>query len=109
MKKKYVPTKKVIKFVNEQPEGIQNGYLQIVNMLEKAGYLVEPFGKKLEKDLFEIRVRHEQNIRIFYFYHVDDIVYGVHGFVKKTQQTPTCELKTARKIIKLIKRGDYNE
>lgn len=109
MKKIYVPVNKLIHFIDKQPESVKNEYLKIVDLLEKNGFLVEPYGKRLEKDLFEIRIRHGKNIRIFYFYHVDNIVFGVHGFVKKTQQTPRHEIKTAKKIIKSIKGGKYNE
>lgn len=67
MKKTYVPTDKVVNFIARQPENIRKEYLRIVDMLETNGFLVEPFGKRLEKDLFEIRVRHEKNIRSFTF------------------------------------------
>jgi len=70
---------------------------------------VEPFGKKLDKNLFEIRIRRGGQIRILYFYHEKDLVVGVHGFVKKSQKTPQKELKQALRVMNSIKRGEYEE
>lgn len=84
-------------------------YQAIVDRLEIDGFLVEPYGKKLEPDLFEIRVRAGKQIRVFYFYHEGDTVFGVHAFVKKTQRMPLHELKQARRVIGQIKRGGYAE
>lgn len=109
MKKTYVALKRVRDFIDQQPEGTRYEYQKIVDQLIKEGFLIEPYGKKLEKDLFEIRVRHENNIRVFYFYHEFDIVYAVHGFIKKTFHTPHHEMRKARKIIKQIKGGIYAE
>ena len=105
MKKKYVPLPKVREFVADMPEDVQEEYRLIVAMLEREGWLVEPYGKKVDKDLFEIRVRGSQNMRILYFYYVDNLVLGVHGFVKKTQKMPKHEKKQAEKIIRKIKGG----
>ena len=108
-KKHYMAVKSVREFISEQPEESKAEYLNIVDRLEQDGYLVEPYAKKLEMDLFEIRVRRGRQIRVFYFYHEDDQVFGVHAFVKKTQKTPRHEIKQARKVVQLIKRGNYNE
>lgn len=108
-KKTYIALTKVREFIDAQPANCQMEYQAIVDRLETDGFLVEPYGKKLEPDLFEIRVRSGRQIRVFYFYHTGDIVFGVHAFAKKTQRTPDHELKQARRIIRRIKRGDYDE
>lgn len=108
-KKHYLAVKKVRDFVKKQPDESQAEYLSIVDRLELDGYLVEPYAKKLEADLFEIRVRRGRQIRVFYFYHEDNLVFGVHAFVKKAQRTPLKELRLARKMVQLIKRGEYDE
>ncbi len=100
---------KVRKFIEAQPAGCQVEYQAIVDRLEADGFLVEPYGKKLEPELFEMRIRSGRQIRVFYFYHAGDIVFGIHAFAKKTQRTPAHELKQARRIIKMIKQGDYYE
>lgn len=66
-KKSYVAVKKVREFIDRQPDEVQAEYLKIVEQLEKDGRLIEPFGKKLDSDLFEIRVRRGKQIRVLYF------------------------------------------
>ncbi len=108
-KKKYIGVKKVREFISNQPEISQAEYQNIIQELEYAGRLIEPFGKRLEKDLFKIRVRRGKNIRVFYFYTDDDYIFGVHAFIKKSQKTPIKEIKKDKKIIKEIKQGIYHE
>ncbi len=101
--------KKVRSFVDQQPESVQAEYLKLVERLESDGRLVEPYGKKLDKGLFEMRIRRGGQIRILYFYQEKEFVIGVHGFVKKTQKAPQKELKQAFKVMGMIKRGEYDE
>jgi len=92
-----------------QSDEVQAEYLKIVEQLEQDGRLVEPFGKKMDKGLFEMRIRKGGQVRILYFYQEKEYVVGVHGFVKKTQKTPQRELKQAMRVMNMIKRGEYNE
>jgi phage-related protein len=108
-KKTYLGLKKVREFVASLPENAQAEYENIINALEKDGFIIEPFAKKLEKNLFEMRIRKGTQVRVFYFYDEDDYIFGVHAFIKKTQKTPKQELKKARKIVSMIKTGEYNE
>ncbi len=108
-KKKYIAVKKVRQFVESQSNEVQAEYLKISEQLEKDGRLVEPFGKKLDKNLFEMRIRRGGQVRILYFYHEREYVIGVHGFTKKTQKTPQKELKQAMRVMGLLKRGEYDE
>ena len=53
--------------------------------------------KSLEQGLWEIRSRlSDRSVRIF-FTRKDNLMVLLHGFVKKTQEIPKGELKTARK------------
>ncbi|HKL21802.1 MAG TPA: type II toxin-antitoxin system RelE/ParE family toxin [Tichowtungia sp.] len=108
-KKNYMAVKKVRNFIDRQPDEVQAEYLKIVEQLERDGRLIEPFGKKIDKDVFEIRVRRGKQVRVLYFYFTDDLVIGVHGFVKKTQKTPQTEIKQARRVMGRIQRGEYEE
>ena len=108
-KKTYIAVEKVRRFIDQQSDVVQAEYLKIVEQLETDGRLAEPYGKKLDKGLFEIRIRRGGQTRILYFYHENEYVVGVHGFVKKTQKTPQKELKQAFKIMGMIKRGEYDE
>jgi phage-related protein len=104
-----MPVRKVLEFIASQPEECQAQYLAIIERLEQDGFLIEPFAKKIEKDLFEMRVRRGRQIRVFYYYDTGDTVIGIHAFVKKTQKTPEKELRQARKVISAIKNGVYHE
>src|SRR3989344_5051017 len=66
-----------------------------VDLLKDNGpFLGMPYSKKLTKDLYELRVRGKQEIRIIYGF-VGKTVYLLHAFVKKTQKTPIKEIETA--------------
>jgi hypothetical protein len=67
-KKSYIAVKKVREFIDQQPDEVQAEYLKIVEQLEKDGRLIEPFGKKLDSDLFEIRVRRTGSRALFLLY-----------------------------------------
>lgn len=108
-KKIYMAVKKVRQFIDRQSDEVQVEYVKIVEQLEQDGRLVEPYGKKLDKGLFEMRIRRGGQFRVLYFYQDKEYVVGVHGFVKKTQKTPQKELKQAFKMMGMIKRGEYNE
>ena len=108
-RKTYMAVKKVRQFIDSQSDDVQAEYLKIVEQLEKDGRLVEPYGKKLDKGLFEMRIRRGGHVRILYFYHEKEFVIGVHGFVKKTQKTPQKELKQAMRVMGMIKRGEHDE
>lgn len=68
--------------------------------LEASGRLEYPFAEKVDKNLFEIRIRKGGNGREFYCYDDGEYVWLLNGFEKKTQKTPTREIKLAHKIMK---------
>lgn len=109
MKKVYLATKQVREFIADQPDETQAEYLKIAERLEQDGYLIEPFAKKLNSQLFEFRIRRGQQVRVFYCYQGKDYVIGLHGFVKKTQHTPQRELEQAMRVLRKIKGGEYEE
>ncbi len=108
-KKRYAAVKKVREFIDQQADEVQAEYVKIVEILEAEGRLIEPFGKKIDRDLFEIRMRRGKQVRVLYFYFSDDLVIGVHGFVKKSQKTPPNEIKQAKRVMTRIKRGEYED
>ena len=55
-----------------------------------------PVVRKLETGLWEVRSRTKSGIARILFTVVDDTMILLHGFVKKSQKTPTQELETAR-------------
>lgn len=74
-----------------------------INLLEKHGSLLRmPYSKKLTKNLYELRTRGKQEVRIIYGF-IDKEIYLLHSFLKKTQQTPIREIETANKRFKGLK------
>lgn len=55
-----------------------------------------PHVKKLTgTPLWEIRILGQDNIRVFYASVLTNSIVVLHGFIKKSQKTPTRELETA--------------
>ncbi|MDP2585681.1 MAG: type II toxin-antitoxin system RelE/ParE family toxin, partial [Candidatus Levybacteria bacterium] len=60
-----------------------------------------PYSKSLGNNLFELRVRGQREIRIFYtFYNGEAIL--LHAFIKKTQNTPFREIESAKIKLKAL-------
>ena len=75
--------------------------LHEIDLLGQSAYdLREPYVKHWEGDLWELRVRFSTNsYRIFYCIKNGRIIL-LHGFKKKTQRTPSLEIKIARQRYK---------
>ena len=66
--------------------------IRTVDLLEKFEHkLGLPHSKKVSKDLFELRIRGKQEIRLFYCFH-NKSIHLLNGFVKKSQKIPKKEL-----------------
>ena len=71
--------------------------LRQINLLETYGTdLGMPHAKPLGGGLIELRIRGKREVRIFYVFAKGRNIYLLHGFIKKTQQTPKKELDIAR-------------
>ncbi len=69
--------------------------LRTIDLLERFGYqLSMPHSKKITDNLFELRVRGQQEVRIFYCFH-QGRAHLLSGFVKKSQKTPRTEIDKA--------------
>ncbi len=99
-----------IRFLNKQIEAfIENlekpfiaKVLRTLDLLEKFGNnLGMPHCKKIDKDLFELRIRGKKEIRIFYCFHKNIIVL-LHAFIKKTQKIPKVNILLAKKRLHSI-------
>ena len=94
--------KPVEEFIKSLEESAIAKVGQEIDLLGKHGpYLAMPHSKKLNNDLYELRIRGRQEIRILYAFAKKDI-YLLHAFKKKTQKTPRKEIETARKRLDLI-------
>ena len=76
--------------------------LRTIDLLEHFGHrLSMPHSKKIIESLFELRIRGNQEVRIFYTFKRGSAIL-LHGFIKKSQKTPKKEIKTAMKKLRLI-------
>ena len=55
-----------------------------------------PLVRKMESDLWEVRIDLRQRIARVLFTVIDDQMVLLHGFIKKSQETPQSDLKLAR-------------
>ena len=79
----------------QQPQAIAK-IAHLIDLLSIHGaFLGMPHAKKLETNLYELRVRGKEEIRIIYGFK-EKIIYLIHGFKKQKQKTPQKEIKTAR-------------
>lgn len=82
-----------------------------IELLEKFGInLTMPHVKPMKgryKGLWELRVKFASDIsRIFYFMPVGDTFVLLHGFVKKTDDTPPEELEIAKRYMDEYRKDD---
>lgn len=97
----------VLAEVEGWPAGINASFTRIAEqMVESGPNLGLPYTRPFGNGLFEIRAKGAEGIgRAFFCALVDRRIVILHGFIKKTQQTPPRELKTARKRLKEVQRG----
>jgi len=74
--------------------------LHTVDLLEKFGNRLQlPHSKPVGNGLFELRIRGNKEIRIFYGYHNNKAAL-LHGIVKKSRRIPRQEFNTALRELK---------
>ncbi len=94
-----IPLKKIL---HSLPEKHRAKAYWIIELLKEYGTeLREPYTKSISgekyKNLWELRVKFAGDIsRIFYFSAVGNIFILLHGFIKKTNETPKKELEIAK-------------
>ena len=86
------------------PAGIQACFTRIAERMADHGpNLGMPYTRSFGDGLFEIRARGTEGIgRAFFCLLVGKRIVILHGFIKKTQDTPAQELKLARKRMKEV-------
>ncbi len=92
----------VQKFVRGLEKPTISKYTRLTDLLEKFGsQLPMPYSKKINNQLFELRIRGQQEVRIFYTTYKGQSIL-LHGFIKKTQKTPAREIETAMMKLKVL-------
>jgi len=85
----------VKEFIEAQNLPIRAKIGKSIGLLRSYGpYLKPPQMKKLQRDLFELRVSGKVAIRIFYSV-IKREFYLLHAFKKKSEKTPAKEIKIA--------------
>ena len=89
-------------FIREQDETTYAKILHSILLLKNGGPFLKPsYTKKLKPKLYELRIPGKIAARIFYTMKGGEY-YLMHAFKKKTQKTPTKEIKTALDRMKEI-------
>lgn len=99
------PYEDVEQFILELPPSLAAKYFRLTDlMLEFGSNLGMPHSKAMSDGLFELRVKGKDGIaRIFYCTLMGKRIVMLHGFIKKSQKTPTKELKIARHRLSEVK------
>ena len=97
--------KKVEKQLLAWPDKLLANYLRIIDMIEINGPdLGLPFTRAMGGGLFEIRAKSHYGIgRAFFCILTNKEIIILHSFIKKTEKTPSKELKIAQKRMKEVK------
>ncbi|MBI3525677.1 MAG: type II toxin-antitoxin system RelE/ParE family toxin [Betaproteobacteria bacterium] len=97
----------VLAEVEGWPAGINASFTRIAEqMVESGPNLGLPYTRPFGDGLFEIRAKGEEGIgRAFFCTLVGRRIVILHGFIKRTRQTPPKELRTARKRLKEMQHG----
>lgn len=96
---------RVLAEIESWPVDVLANYTRLIELLIKHGpNLRLPHSRAFGDGLFELRPRGRFGIgRAFYCFVKGRNIVIVHAFIKKTQQTPSKELTTARKRAKEVK------
>ena len=82
-------------FIEQQDEATYAKVLHSIRLLINNGpYLKPPYVKKLQNQLYELRISGKIAVRIFYTMRNNEY-YLLHALKKKSQKTPAKEIKTA--------------
>ncbi len=87
------------------PSGLLARYIHLTDrMIDFGPNLGTPHTRAMEKGLFELRIKAAEGIaRVFYFVKIGQRIVMLHQFVKKSQKTPSKELKIANRRMKEMK------
>lgn len=91
-------------FLDSLPGKVVQKITWVLEILESRGMLPTTYFKKLvNTEIWECRIQQGSNIyRIFCFFDKGSIIILTHGLIKKTQKTPSDEIKRAEDY-----RNDY--
>jgi hypothetical protein len=88
----------VAEFLDSLDHKMNAKLIGLMELLEEKGTeLREPYSAPLGDGIFELRCKLGSNItRALYFFYIGKHIVVTNGFVKKTQKTPSAEIKLAK-------------
>ena len=95
-------TPDIEKFIESLDDDTIVKVVRTIELLKTFGHDISmPYSKKITANIFELRIRGRQEVRIFYTFYKNSACL-LHGFVKKTPKIPAKELKTAQIKLRLL-------
>lgn len=94
-------------FFKQQPQKVRDKIIKVLDIIEQIDRIPLTYLKYIEgtNGLFEVRVQLGNNIfRIFCFFDGNKLVVLLSGFQKKTQKTPSEEIKRAERLMTALLR-----
>jgi len=95
MKKIVVYDRGALKELKKFNDSVRKDFVGLVETLSTEGRLNFPEGKRINRELFEIRVKRGGEYRSIYAYIFGDKIIILLFFQKKTQRTPLKIIKTS--------------
>ena len=105
-----VPVRSFIKEFNKKSRAKIGRY---IDLLEQHGPdLPRPYADHVRDKIRELRIRlTDGNVRIFYFFFIEQSIVLLHSFKKKTQELPEREIEQAEKnmndFIERYQQGEF--
>lgn len=88
-------------FIGSLEKQTRSRVYQTIDLFDEPGHRMGlPHSKKITRNLFELRVRSQQEVRIFYSYKNSQVIL-LHGFIKQSQKLPKKEINLAIQRLKL--------
>ncbi len=91
--------KEFLKSLEKSSRSKSSKYIDLLKMF--GNELGMPYSKRISRNLYELRIRGQQEVRIFYCFHQNNAIV-VHVFIKKSQKTPQKEIQIALRRIAML-------
>lgn len=92
-------------FIDRLDSVTRGKVMRLLEMLAIKEYkLSMPYSKKIDRGLYELRVKSLNNIRVFYTFHQNFAVL-LHIVSKKTQKLAKHDISTAKERLKMLLRS----
>ena len=92
----------VVMFISKLQNDTKAKVARHLDLLAKYNYSLRmPYSKKLINNVFELRIKGRQEIRLMYVFHNNKILV-LNGFVKKTNKIPKTEIEKTINRIKAL-------